>query len=151
MRKSIKAMVGAGLLVLTTASAGFAQSYPDKPVTMIVPTAAGTIVDLIARVIGENMTKTWEEQIIVDNVGGAGGSIGVGKIARADADGYTLGFVPANLTVHPSLFDIAYDVEEDFIPISQVAGISLVLYVSNELGVDSVAELIELAKAEPAS
>ena len=143
------AVFAAAALAILSAPAANAQSYPSKPIRMIVPTPAGSIVDLMARVVGENLTKAWGQQVIIVNVGGAGGTIGVARLAGEKGDGYTLGFVPANLTTHPSLFDIKYDVRKDFTPISQVAGSSMVFYASNELGANSVKDVIAMAKAKP--
>lgn len=129
--------------------AASAQSYPEKPINFIVPTGPGSLVDILARLVGDGMTETWGQQVITKNIGGAGGSIGAAKLAEADADGYTLGFVPANLTTHPYLYQIGYDVKADFDPIIRVAGASMVLYVSNDLGVSTVEEYIAHAKANP--
>ncbi|MEP2532241.1 tripartite tricarboxylate transporter substrate binding protein [Shimia sp.] len=126
-----------------------AQSYPDKPVNLIVPTGPGSLVDILARLVGEGMTETWGQQVVVKNIGGAGGSIGAAKLAEAEADGYTLGFVPANLTTHPYLYEIGYDVSADFDAVIRVAGASMVHYVSNDLGVSTVQEFIDHAKAHP--
>lgn len=83
------------------------------------------------------------------NAAGAGGAIGVGQVADADADGYTLGFVPANLTTLPYLYDITYDVAE-FAPVVRVAGASMVHYVSKDLGITNEADFIAYARAHPA-
>jgi len=141
------AAIGAAMVVLpNTASA---QAYPEKPINIIVPTGPGSLVDILARLVGDGMKETWGQQVIVKNIGGAGGSIGVAKLAEADADGYTLGFVPANLTTHPYLYEINYDVKADFAPVIRVAGASMVHYVSNDLGVSTVEEFIDYAKANP--
>lgn len=137
--------VGFGALPLMTT----AQSYPDKTITIIAPTGPGSLVDILARLIADGMSEEWDQQVIVKNAGGAGGAIGVGQVADADADGYTLGFVPANLTTLPYLYDITYDVAEDFEPVIQVAGASMVHYVSNQMGITTEAEFIEFARANP--
>ena len=152
MRKIVRSftilmMAVAILSVIPTRS--YSQSYPSKPITMIVPTPPGSLVDLLARIISDNFTKAWGQKVIIRNVGGAGASIGAAKIAQAKGDGYTLGFVPANLSTHPSLYNISYNVLKDFTPISQVAGASLVFYASNEIPAKTVKEAIALAKASP--
>jgi tripartite-type tricarboxylate transporter receptor subunit TctC len=126
-----------------------AQAYPEKTIKCIVPTGPGSLVDILARLVGDGMTEAWGQQVVVKNIGGAGGSIGVAKLAEADADGYTLGFVPANLTTHPYLYEISYDVQADFDPIIRVAGASMVHYVSNDLDVSTTEEFIAYAKAHP--
>lgn len=139
--------VGLSLTAMPTPAA--AQSYPEKPINIIVPTGPGSLVDILARLVGDGMTENWGQQVIVKNIGGAGGSIGAAKIAEAEADGYTLGFVPANLTTHPYLYKIKYDVQADFDPVIRVAGASMVHYVNNDLGISSVQEFIDYAKANP--
>ncbi|MGO4907214.1 Bug family tripartite tricarboxylate transporter substrate binding protein [Pseudorhodobacter sp. W20_MBD10_FR17] len=126
-----------------------AQDYPTKAITMIAPTGPGSIVDILARLIGEGMTEQWGQQVIVKNVGGAGGAIGIGQIASAEADGYTLGFVPANLTTLPYLYQISYNVETDVVPVVRVAGASMVHYVNKDLGITSEAEFIKYATDHP--
>lgn len=126
-----------------------AQNYPEKSITIIAPTGPGSLVDILARLIGAGMRETWGQQVIIKNVGGAGGSIGAAQIAKADPDGYTLGFVPANLTTHPYLYDISYDVQADFAPVVRVAGASMVHYVNKDLGIESEAEFIAYVKANP--
>lgn len=128
---------------------GFAADYPEKQITIIAPTGPGSLVDILARLIGEGMRETWGQQVVIKNVGGAGGSIGATQIAKADADGYTLGFVPANLTTHPYLYDITYDVKADFSPVIRVAGASMVHYVNKDLGITTEEEFIAFAKANP--
>ncbi len=133
-------------LYATTADA---QDYPNQPITIIVPTGPGSLVDILARLVGDGFTETWGEQVIVRNVGGAGGSIGVTSLADEAGDGYTLGFVPANLTTHPYLYEIDYDVQADFDPIIRVASASMVLYVANDTGISSVEEYIAHARDNP--
>lgn len=136
-------------LTATLPSVAVAQSYPEKSIEIIAPTGPGSLVDILARLIGDGMTKSWGQQVVVKNVGGAGGSIGATQIADADPDGYTLGFVPANLTTHPYLYEIGYDVKADFVPVIRVAGASMVHYVNKDLGINSEEEFIAYAKANP--
>ena len=84
-------LVAASAAALAAASPAIAQPYPSRPVTMIVPASAGGPTDAIARVLAERMTANSASTVLIDNVAGAGGSIGVGKVARAAPDGYTLG------------------------------------------------------------
>ncbi len=126
-----------------------AQSYPERQITIVAPTGPGSLVDILARLIADGMRETWGQQVIVKNVGGAGGSIGATQVAKAAPDGYTLGFVPANLTTHPYLYDISYDVRADFTPVVRVAGASMVHYVTNDLGINSEAEFIAYASENP--
>ncbi|WP_376878108.1 Bug family tripartite tricarboxylate transporter substrate binding protein [Albirhodobacter sp. R86504] len=146
-----RALIASGA-VLSAAMAALpaqAQDYPQKAITIIAPTGPGSLVDILARLVGDGLTEQWGQQVIVKNVGGAGGAIGVDQVADADADGYTLGFVPANLTVLPYLYDIDYDVAQDLAPIIRVAGASMVHYVSKETGLTTEAEFIDYARANP--
>ncbi|MDI6029520.1 tripartite tricarboxylate transporter substrate-binding protein [Corticibacterium sp. UT-5YL-CI-8] len=144
-------VAGLAVLALSIGMVGssFAQAYPQRPVTVIVPTGPGSLADIVMRYLATGMEAKWGQQIIVENVPGAGGTIGVAKLAAASPDGYTLGFVPANFTTHPHLFDTTYDVIEDFVPISQVVGAPTVLYANSALGFTNAADLIAFAKANP--
>lgn len=146
-----KAILGATVAVVAMAlsAQSMAQSYPEKQITIIAPTGPGSLVDILARLIGDGMHETWGQQVIVKNVGGGGGSIGVAQIAKAANDGYTLGFVPANLTTHPFLYEIAFDVKADFEPVIRVAGASMVHYVNKDLGINTEADFIAYAKENP--
>jgi tripartite-type tricarboxylate transporter receptor subunit TctC len=148
---SQRLMAGAALAagIISAPMVAVAQDYPTKAITMIAPTGPGSIVDILARLIGDGMTEQWGQQVIVKNVAGAGGAIGTGQIASAEADGYTLGFVPANLTTLPYLYQINYDVQADIAPVVRVAGASMVHYVTKDLGITSEAEFIAYAKEHP--
>lgn len=147
-----KSAAGAAVVAcasLAVPGVALAQGYPEKQITIVAPTGPGSLVDILARLIADGMRETWGQQVIVKNVTGAGGSIGATQVAGAEADGYTLGFVPANLTTHPYLYDIGYDVRTDFAPVVRVAGASMVHYVTNDLGIGSEAEFIAYAEAHP--
>lgn len=92
-RKAVSAAILAGATLALPASV-LAQDYPSKPITIIAPAGPGSLVDILARLVGDGMVETWGQQVVVKNVGGAGGSIGTAQLAKADPDGYTLGFVP---------------------------------------------------------
>lgn len=132
-------------------AAGSAQGYPSKPIRLVVPYAAGGSLDTVARPIAQSLANVLGQQIIVDNRGGAGGTFGCGLAARAPADGYTLlmGNV-GPLAISPSLQKVPYDTAKDFVPISQVAALPLVLFVGSGVPVNSVEELVAHAKARPA-
>ncbi len=128
-----------------------AGNYPLKPVKIIVPFPPGGTNDIVARAIGDRLAKAVKQQVIVENRGGAGGVIGTKIAAGAAPDGYTLLVGNAGaLTVGVSLYSIApYKVLEEFIPISLLADITIVLAVHPSLPARSVKELIALAKAHP--
>ncbi len=136
--------------LLALAGVAAAQSYPAKPVRIIVPYAAGGGVDILARVLGGKLTEVLGSQFIVDNRPGAGTVIGTEMVARASADGYTLLFTNAALTATPALTDkVPYDTLKSFIPVSLVAGSYNVLVVHPSVPAKSVKELVALAKAKP--
>jgi tripartite-type tricarboxylate transporter receptor subunit TctC len=147
--KSMTKVATAALLAALSIGAE-AQSYPTKPVRMIVPYAAGGGVDILGRVIGGKLTETLGQQVIVENRAGGGTIIGSDAVARAPADGYTLLFTNAALAASPALHDkLPYDTLKAFAPIAAVAGSYNVLVVHPSLPAKSVKELVALARAKP--
>ena len=138
----------AGMLLAAQAAA---QTYPTKPIRMIVPFAAGGGADFVARVVGQKFSATFGQQLIIDNRGGAGGAIGTELAAKSAADGYTLLLGSAGpLAIQPGLSPrLPYDPIKDFAPITIVTSMPYVLVVHPSLPVKSVAELIALARAKP--
>ena len=126
-----------------------ADTYPSRPVRLIVPFAAGGGADLVARVIGKGLSDRLGQQVVIDNRAGAGGVIGVELGARAAPDGYTLTFVPASFTMQPALRKLPYDPIKSFAPISRVGKGEYVLVVTPAVPAKSVKELIAHAKANP--
>src|SRR5688572_30152139 len=127
-----------------------AQSYPAKPVRMVVPFAPGGGTDVIARYVAAGMTESMGRQVIVDNRAGANGIIGTEIVARSAPDGYTLLFVSSPHSVNPSLYTkLPYDTLRDFAPVAMVALSPYVLVVHPSLPVRNVKELIALAKSKP--
>ena len=153
MQISIRVSCSA-LLALTglaVAHAAIAQEYPSRPITYIMPFAGGSASDVVSRIMLDRMSKSMGQPIIVENRPGAGGNVGTAMGARAAPDGYTLvgggsGPVAANLTLYKAL---SYDPVRDLEIISPFASFTIVVVASRTLTVKSVAELIELAKAEP--
>jgi tripartite-type tricarboxylate transporter receptor subunit TctC len=140
------------LLVLVSPSA-FAQSYPSRPITLIVPYAPGGSVDAVARVIAPRLGERLGQNIIIENVAGAGGVTGTQRAARAEPDGYTLLFsVESTMAiarlVQPSV--VQYDSQKDFQPITMVGSSPLVLVGKNSLPAKDLAELVTLLRANPA-
>lgn len=132
------------------AHAGEAE-YPNRPVRLIVPFAAGGGTDIIGRLAAQGLTDAWGQSVVVDNRTGAGGAIGVGIVAKSTPDGYTL-LLASNgpLTFMPALSSkLTYDVDRDLQPVSLVASQPFVLIASNASGIRSVKDLIAAAKAQP--
>ena len=124
--------------------------YPDRPITLIVPFAPGGPSDIIARILAISLTQALGQQVIVDNRGGAAGNIGMGIAARANPDGYTLLLTSTAIAVNTALFkNLPYDPFKDFVPISELVAAPNVLIVHPDSGINSVADLVARAKAEP--
>jgi len=138
---------------LIAANSALAQPYPQKPIRIIVPFAAGGIADTFARSIGQKLTEAWSQPVVVENRTGAGGNIGAEAVAKAPPDGYTL--VMGNIGTHAlnvTLFkNLPFDPIRDFAPIALVLEADGLLVVPPSLPVRSVEDLIQLARAKPAS
>jgi tripartite-type tricarboxylate transporter receptor subunit TctC len=139
-----------GVWVLGAAAGAQAQDYPEKPIRLIVPYAAGGGVDLLGRSIITRLSERLGQPMVYDNRGGAGATIGTGLAARATPDGYTLLFSLNALTIAASIYpDLTYDPLKDLAPVTQFLASSSVLVVNPGLNVRSVKEFIALAKAKP--
>jgi len=138
------------LLLVAAATGGFAQ-YPAKPIRMVVPFPAGESVDATARLVGQSWSAALGQQIVVDNRGGAGGTIGSEAVAKSAPDGYTLLWGNVGpLAIGPGLYKkLGYDVAKDFAPVSLVATLPFVLFSSPALPVNSAVELLAYARAHP--
>jgi tripartite-type tricarboxylate transporter receptor subunit TctC len=128
-----------------------AAGYPDKPVTIIVPFAAGGNTDAFARLVGQELDKAFGQRFVVENKAGAGGNLGVGQLARAEPDGYTLGMGTVSThAINPTLYKkLPFDPDTAFAPISLFVTLPNVLAVNPAIEPKSVPELIELLKAKP--
>lgn len=129
-----------------SAKSGSAPDYPNRPVRMVVSSAPGGSSDGAARVISQRLTEKWGQQFVVDNRGGAGGIIGTGVVAKSDPDGYTLAFVSLRHAVNPSLLKVPFDSVSDFAPVTMTAAVGNVLVVNAKSPVNTVKDLIALAK-----
>lgn len=124
--------------------------YPTKPIRLIVPFAPGGGTDIIARLIGIELTETMGQPVVIDNRGGSGGIIGTSLVAKADPDGYTVGLCSLGFAYAPALYaKLPYDTEKDLSPISMVATQPFVYTAHPSLGVNSMKELVAAAKAKP--
>lgn len=128
-----------------------AQTYPSKPIRIVVPFPPGGPADILSRIIGQNLAESWGQQAVIDNRAGAGGNIGSEIVAKAPPDGYTLlmGFVGTH-AINASLYSaMPYDNVKDFEPVSLVAMVTIVLVVHPSIPANSVKELIVVAKSRP--
>jgi tripartite-type tricarboxylate transporter receptor subunit TctC len=148
-----RAILAVAALAVLAAGPAFAQSapWPSKPITYIVPFAAGGTTDILARLIGERLSKALGQPIIVENRPGAGGNIGSDFVARAAPDGYTiLGGTISSHAINVSLYaKMPYDPEKNFAPITLIGSLANVLAVNADSPVRTVQELIAEAKAKP--
>ena len=143
----------AGLLAVLCAQAAAAQSnWPDKPVKLVVGFTAGSATDVTARMFAQKFTEAWGQPVVVENVSGNSGAIGVDRVAKAPPDGYTLMWSGnAAITILPSLQALPFDPLKDLTAISTSLAMPSVFVVNNDLPVKSIAELIAYAKANPGS
>lgn len=139
------------LAMIVCAPAFPQQRYPSRPVRLILPFTAGSAVDVLGRLYAQHMSDGWGQQVVVDNRAGANGIIGMELIARAPADGYTIGMGNvATLAINSSLYaKLPYDATRDYAPVSYTAAIANCLVVHPSLPAHSVKELVALAKARP--
>ena len=139
------------VILICTASVVSAETYPSKPVKVVVPFGAGSATDTVARQVGQILSEALGQQFIVDNKAGANGSIGAEFVAKSAPDGYTL--IMSTNTPHaanPSLMKkINYDPVKDFTPIARIANIPFVLVVNNDIPAKTLNELIELVRKSP--
>jgi tripartite-type tricarboxylate transporter receptor subunit TctC len=145
----IRSVLAVSLFLITTLCE--AQSWPQKPVRVIVPFAPGGASDLMPRVVGEKLSPMWGQPVVIENRPGAAGNLGMEAGAKAPADGYTLLSAPnGNLVVNPHMYSkLAYDVFKDLAPITRIAAVQNVLVVHPDVAAKSVKELVALAKAQP--
>jgi len=141
----------ASLATLLVTSAAAQEPYPSRPITLIVPFAAGGSTDVIARVVAEAMRDPLGQTLVIDNRGGAGGSIGTAAMAKAAPDGYTIGMGTAStLAINPAAYkSLPYDVSDGLAPIGLIAQVPNVITLNPTVPAKTVAELVALAKAQP--
>ena len=128
-------------------------AFPAKPVTFIVPLAAGGGTDILARKMAQNLSTLWGQSVVVENVSGASSIIGAQRVARAQPDGYTL-LVTTNGAIVGNRFlfkSLPYDPDKDFIPVAQLADIDMVVLANKSLAANSLKELVAQAKKDPGS
>ncbi len=146
IRRSLVALA----CVLATAGAHAQLGYPNKPVRLVVPFAAGGSTTLLARLLTERLGQTMGQPFIVDNRTGAGGNVGMEHVARSEPDGYTLLLAPIGMAINPALYSkMSFDPQKDFALISLYAGVPNLLVVHPSVPARNVGELIAYAKANP--
>src|SRR5262245_55827624 len=146
----MKSLLLAALLTVAGVAGAAAQTYPTKPITIVVPFAAGGPSDAIARILGDRMKATLGQPFVIENVTGAGGSIGVGRAVRGAADGYTISF--GHLGTHvanQAIYPLPYDMLNDLEPVVLLPSNPMVVVSRNSLPAKSLQELIAWLKANP--
>jgi tripartite-type tricarboxylate transporter receptor subunit TctC len=141
--------VALALLAVAAAGPAFGQAYPNKPISLIVPFAAGGPTDVMARIVGERMAKELGQQFVIDNVTGAAGSIAMGKLARATPDGYTIGIghLGTNVVNGAIYKNLNYDLINDLEPIALLPSNPLLVVTSNQVPAKDLKELVAYLKA----
>lgn len=151
MRFSFSTALAAAVLIGVGAAAKAQQPYPTRPITVIVPFAAGGPTDVLARILGQHMSQTLGQQIVVENLTGGGGSIGAARVAKAAPDGYTM--VMGNLGTHAAAVglykNLSYDPRVDFEPVMLVASTPMVLVVRKSLATETLKDFTAYAAAHP--
>jgi tripartite-type tricarboxylate transporter receptor subunit TctC len=126
-----------------------AEIYPTRPITIIVPYPAGGSTDAIARILAERMTGSLGQPIVIENVGGADGSIGIARVARAAPDGYTIELSPSSTMLNGALYSLPYDALNDFATVSPLVTAPSVLFARKTMPAMDLHELIAWLKANP--
>lgn len=149
--KFLKSILAAGLMAGLFAASSASAQFPERTITLVVPFAAGGSTDVVARVIAERMSADLGQQVIIQNVAGAGGSLGAANVSRAEPDGYTIlmGTVATHALNPLMLKTKPYDAEKDFAPVSLLVVVPNVLVVNPQLPAKTVGELLALLKANP--
>ncbi len=141
-------LIATAFAMATAISAAAAQTYPSRPITVVVPYPAGGAVDVTGRIIAEQLSVALGQTAVVENVGGGAGNIGVGRVARAAPDGYTLGFATGDqLVVNGAIYPLPYDVVKDFEPIALVASSPFLIVSKSAVPATNLTELTAWLKA----
>ena len=149
-RRKTLHLAAAGLALPAISSMSLAQNYPVRPITMIVPFAAGGATDALARIMAERLRTSLGQTVIVENVGGAAGSIGVGRVVRAQGDGYTIGIGQwGSHVANGATYSLQYDLLRDLSPIAMIATTPTLINTRNTFPARTLLELIAWLKANP--
>jgi tripartite-type tricarboxylate transporter receptor subunit TctC len=146
MRKLFAAAI---LVVLAGVTGAQAQTYPSRPITLVVPFPPGGSTDAAARIMAERMRSSLGQPVVIENIGGAGGSIAVGRVARAAPDGYTFDIGQWDTHVGSIIYKLDYDLEKDFEPIALVTNNPQLMVAKNDLPANTLGELVSWMKANP--
>jgi tripartite-type tricarboxylate transporter receptor subunit TctC len=149
-RRTVLSSLPLAALALAWAPRAQAASYPDHPVKIIVPFPAGGITDVVTRLIAQHLAQRLGQQFFIEDIGGAGGNIGMADAARAAGGGYTILFASSSIVVNPSLYKkVPFDVTKDFIPVTKAGATPNAWMVNNDFPAKTMQDLIRLLKANP--
>jgi tripartite-type tricarboxylate transporter receptor subunit TctC len=147
-RRDFITIIGGAVMLPVAARA--VGSFPTHPIRLIVPYPAGGGTDIVGRVLGQKLQESLGQPVVIENRGGAGGTIGTGLVARSAPDGYTLLLVPTSHVINPSIYaKLPYDTTRDFAPVSLVASAAILMAVHPSVGADTVSGFVSTAKAHP--
>jgi tripartite-type tricarboxylate transporter receptor subunit TctC len=150
MSKAVQVRALAAALAVALPAALHAAPYPERAVKVIVPFPPGGVTDIAARVITQKLSERLGQQFYIENIGGAGGNLGMANAARAGGDGYTVLFASSSIVVNPSLYKhVPFDAENDFIPVTEAGASPNSWLVNNDFPAKTMNELIEAMKANP--
>ena len=150
MRVTVRTLLACLAVIFAAGPGPASAAYPDRPVKIVVPFAAGGPVDVVARLLAEKLTEKLGQRFYIENLAGAGGNIGMSNVARSTPDGYTILIVSSSYTVNPSLYkNCPYDPYKDFIPVTLAAVTPNILIVNPSVPAKTPKELIEVIKANP--
>ncbi|BDB70715.1 Bug family tripartite tricarboxylate transporter substrate binding protein [Comamonas thiooxydans] len=146
----IKFLPAIAMAAVLSSTGAIAQSFPSKPITLIVPFPAGGTTDVLARSLGERLSRSWGQPVIVDNRPGVGATLGASMVAKSKPDGYTLLIGAVHHTIATSVYPkLNYDFQKDFAPITVIAMVPNVLVINPRVPAKNVADLVALAKSQP--
>jgi tripartite-type tricarboxylate transporter receptor subunit TctC len=149
-RRRLLLAAGATLALLTAAPAAWSAGWPDRPVRIVVPFTAGGSTDVVARMVGQKLSETWGQPVVIENRGGAGGNVGTDVVAKSAPDGYTLIMASGSITINPSIYPkMPFDTKKDLVPITNVASGPMLVVVQDSAPFKSMKDLLAAAKAQP--
>jgi tripartite-type tricarboxylate transporter receptor subunit TctC len=150
MKKALVSVLLLAAAAFAWAPRAQAAGYPDHPVKIIVPFPAGGITDVVTRMIAQHLSQRLGQQFFIEDIGGAGGNIGMGQVARSTGDGYTILSASSSIVVNPSLYKkVPFDVLKDFIPVTKAGATPNAWLVNNDFPAKTMQEMVSLMKANP--